>query len=148
MPKNGTKLTVAVALALCATPLISACSANSTGSANAKEVTVYSADGLKGENGDGWYDKVFADFTKQTGIKVNYVEGGSGEVVQRALREKSNPQADVLVTLPPFIQQADEKGLLQKYSPQGSAEVPAADKASDGTWTSIVNNYFAFIQPS
>jgi 2-aminoethylphosphonate transport system substrate-binding protein len=123
---------------------LTACSSTSTAS-DAKEVTVYSADGLKGENGDGWYDQIFKDFEKQTGIKVKYVEGGSGEMVQRALREKTNPQADVLVTLPPFIQQADGKGLLQKYSPQGADQVDGADKAADGTWISVVNNYFGFV---
>ncbi|MET9539513.1 2-aminoethylphosphonate ABC transporter substrate-binding protein [Streptomyces sp. NPDC006553] len=117
----------------------------STAAADEKIVTVYSADGLKGEAGEGWYDKVFADFEKKTGIKVEYVEGGSGEMVQRALREKSNTQADVIVTLPPFIQQAGSKGLLQKYTPQGADQVGGGDKASDGTWTSVVNNYFGFI---
>ncbi|MFK0280433.1 2-aminoethylphosphonate ABC transporter substrate-binding protein [Streptomyces sp. NPDC090499] len=150
MPRNtprnkpGNTLKIAVAVSLLATPLLSACGGSSAAS-DEKAVTVYSADGLKGENNDGWYDKVFADFTKQTGIKVKYVEGGSGEVVQRALREKSNTQADVLVTLPPFIQQADGKGLLQKYRPEGSAQVGAADKGADGTWTSVVNNYFGFV---
>ncbi|MET9696089.1 2-aminoethylphosphonate ABC transporter substrate-binding protein [Streptomyces sp. NPDC006529] len=110
-----------------------------------KTVTVYSADGLKGEKGDGWYDRVFADFTKKTGIKVKYVEGGSGEMVQRAVREQSNPQADVLITLPPFIQQADGKGLLQSYAPQGAEQVSGANKAPDGKWTSVVNNYFGFV---
>ncbi|MYR62545.1 2-aminoethylphosphonate ABC transporter substrate-binding protein [Streptomyces sp. SID625] len=127
-----------------ATPLLSACGGSSA-AADDRSVTVYSADGLKGENGDGWYDRVFKDFEKQTGIKVKYVEGGSGEMVQRAVREKANPQADVLVTLPPFIQQADGKGLLQKYAPQGADQVAAADKAADGTWTSVVNNYFGFV---
>ncbi|MFF1696607.1 2-aminoethylphosphonate ABC transporter substrate-binding protein [Streptomyces sp. NPDC058257] len=123
---------------------LTACGGDSSAS-DAKEVTVYSADGLKGENGDGWYDRVFKDFEKKTGIKVNYVEGGSGEMVQRAVREKSNTQADVIITLPPFIQQADEKGLLQAYKPEGSAQVDGADKATDGKWTSVVNNYFGFI---
>ncbi|MEU3422160.1 2-aminoethylphosphonate ABC transporter substrate-binding protein [Streptomyces murinus] len=141
---SRTRLSLATAVALLAAPALSACGSSSA-AADAKEVTVYSADGLKGENGDGWYDKVFADFTKKTGIKVKYVEGGSGEVVQRAVREKSNPQADVLVTLPPFIQQADAKGLLQKYEPAGSTAVSGADKAPDGTWTSVVNNYFGFV---
>jgi 2-aminoethylphosphonate transport system substrate-binding protein len=131
------------ALALFALPL-TACGGNSA-SADEKTVTVYSADGLKGENGDGWYDRVFADFEKETGIKVEYVEGGSGEMVQRAVREKNNPQADVLVTLPPFIQQADAKGLLQKYAPKGTDRVGGADKASNGTWTAVVNNYFGFV---
>ncbi|MER7836842.1 2-aminoethylphosphonate ABC transporter substrate-binding protein [Streptomyces sp. NPDC096040] len=142
MPRNTLK--IAVAVSLLATPLLSACGGSSAAS-DEKVVTVYSADGLKGENNDGWYDKVFADFQKQTGIKVKYVEGGSGEVVQRALREKSNTQADVLVTLPPFVQQADSKGLLQKYEPKDSAQVSGADKAADGTWTSVVNNYFGFV---
>ena len=142
MPR--TRVALAVALALLATPVLSACGGSSAAS-DAKVVTVYSADGLKGENGDGWYDKVFKDFEKQTGIKVKYVEGGSGEMVQRAVREKSNPQADVLVTLPPFIQQADSKGLLEKYEPKDSVQVSGADKAPDGTWTSVVNNYFGFV---
>ncbi|MFF5386811.1 2-aminoethylphosphonate ABC transporter substrate-binding protein [Streptomyces sp. NPDC013012] len=123
---------------------LTACGGSSAAS-DEKVVTVYSADGLKGKAGDGWYDKVFADFEKRTGIKVKYVEGGSGEMVQRALREKSNTQADVLVTLPPFIQQAGSKGLLQKYVPQGADRVDGADKAADGTWTSVVNNYFGFV---
>ncbi|WP_326722870.1 2-aminoethylphosphonate ABC transporter substrate-binding protein [Streptomyces sp. NBC_00243] len=129
-------------LALAAT--LTACGGDSAAS-DEKVVTVYSADGLKGENGDGWYDQVFKDFEKETGIKVEYVEGGSGEMVQRAVREKTNPQADVLVTLPPFIQQADGKGLLQTYAPKGSDQVDGADKAADATWTSVVNNYFGFV---
>ncbi|MFJ8658718.1 2-aminoethylphosphonate ABC transporter substrate-binding protein [Streptomyces sp. NPDC093795] len=123
---------------------LTACGGSSAAS-DEKIVTVYSADGLKGEAGDGWYDKVFADFEKKTGIKVKYVEGGSGEMVQRALREKSNTQADVIVTLPPFIQQADSKGLLQAYEPQGADKVDGGDKSADGKWTSVVNNYFGFI---
>jgi len=141
MPRNTLKV---AALIVLAAPLLSACGGSSS-AADAKVVTVYSADGLKGERGDGWYDRVFKDFEKQTGIKVEYVEGGSGEMVQRAVREKSNPQADVLVTLPPFIQQADAKGLLQKYAPKGSDQVDASDKAADGTWTTVVNNYFGFV---
>lgn len=104
-----------------------------------KAVTVYSADGL----GD-WYKKRFAEFTQQTGIAVNYVEAGSTEVVSRLQKEQSNPQADVLVTLPPFIQKARSDGLLQ---PSGvdTAAVAAQDKAADGSYVSLVNNYLSFI---
>lgn len=66
-------------------------------------------------------------------------------MVQRAVREKNNTQADVIVTLPPFIQQADSKGLLQAYTPKGAEQVDGANKAADGKWTSVVNNYFGFI---
>ncbi|MFC9244524.1 2-aminoethylphosphonate ABC transporter substrate-binding protein [Streptomyces sp. NPDC057136] len=144
MRKNLLKPIAAVTGSLALAATLSACGGSSAAS-DEKVVTVYSADGLKGENGDGWYDKVFKDFEKKTGIKVEYVEGGSGEMVQRAVREKSNTQADVLVTLPPFIQQADSKGLLKAYEPAGSDQVDGADKAADGKWTSVVNNYFGFI---
>ncbi|MFG2624765.1 2-aminoethylphosphonate ABC transporter substrate-binding protein [Streptomyces sp. NPDC048473] len=144
MRKNHLKPIAAVTGCLALAATLSACGGSSAAS-DEKVVTVYSADGLKGENGDGWYDKVFKDFEKKTGIKVKYVEGGSGEMVQRAVREKSNTQADVLVTLPPFIQQADSKGLLTAYAPAGSDQVDGADKASDSKWTSVVNNYFGFI---
>ncbi|MCA1222064.1 2-aminoethylphosphonate ABC transporter substrate-binding protein [Streptomyces sp. 8L] len=146
MRRNNRTLSVATAVtgAVVLAGTLTACGGSSS-AADAKVVTVYSADGLKGEKNDGWYDKVFADFTKKTGIKVKYVEAGSGEVIQRALREKSNTQADVLVTLPPFIQQADAKGLLQKYTPAGADQVAAADKSPDSTWTSVVNNYFGFV---
>ncbi|MGV9626378.1 2-aminoethylphosphonate ABC transporter substrate-binding protein [Streptomyces sp. NPDC003487] len=139
-----TALAALTSTLLLTAPLLTACGGSSA-AADDKAVTVYSADGLKGEHGDGWYDRVFKDFERQTGIKVKYVEGGSGEMVQRAVRERNNPQADVLITLPPFIQQAAGKGLLQKYAPKGSEHVAGADKAADGTWTAVVNNYFGFV---
>ncbi|MGW6704704.1 2-aminoethylphosphonate ABC transporter substrate-binding protein [Streptomyces sp. NPDC054956] len=146
------RITAAVTGSLALAAGLTACGGSSTADSadgskggGEKVVTVYSADGLKSDKGDGWYDKVFADFTKKTGIEVKYVEGGSGEMVQRAVREKTNTQADVLITLPPFIQQADGKGLLQAYKPQGSDKVNGANKAADGKWTSVVNNYFGFV---
>lgn len=120
---------------------VSAC--GGTGSASSgdsgKSVTIYSADGL----GD-WYKTQFAAFTKKTGIKVNYVEAGSGEVVSRIEKERSNPQADVVATLPPFIQQADKDGLLDK-SGADTSKIASSDKAKDGTWAALVNNYSCFI---
>ena len=88
---------------------LSACGGTgSSGSGSGETVTVYSADGLA-----TWYKPQFDAFTKDTGINVNLVEAGSGEVVSRVEKEQSNPQADLLVTLPPFIQKADKSGLLQ-----------------------------------
>ncbi|AQT72646.1 2-aminoethylphosphonate ABC transporter substrate-binding protein [Streptomyces sp. fd1-xmd] len=145
-PRGAAAVTGGLALIACLTACGGSSSAGPADSRGAeKVVTVYSADGLKSEKGDGWYDRVFADFTKKTGIEVKYVEGGSGEMVQRAVREKTNTQADVLITLPPFIQQADGNGLLQPYVPQGADKVNGADKSTDGKWTSVVNNYFGFV---
>ncbi|MGW5170247.1 2-aminoethylphosphonate ABC transporter substrate-binding protein [Streptomyces nodosus] len=136
----------AVIGALALSGSLAACGGSgSSAKSDAKEITVYSADGLKADDGSGFYDKVFKDFTARTGIKVNYVEGGSGEMVQRMVREKSNTQADVVVTLPPFIQQAASKGLLTSYKPAGWDKVAASDKAPNGDWTSVINNYLCFI---
>ena len=78
-----------------------AAAALATSLARAEEVvTIYSADGLH-DGTPSWYGNEFDAFTKATGIKVQYVEAGSGGVVERVAKEASNPQADVLVTLPP-----------------------------------------------
>ena len=86
-------------------------------------VTVYSADGLH-DGDNSWYQHQFAAFTKATGIKVQYVEGGSGAIVERLAKERTNPQADVLVTVPPFIQRAAKEQLLAEFQPQDSARIP------------------------
>ncbi len=110
-------------------------------------VTIYSADGLH-DGSPNWYQTQFDAFTKATGIKVQYIEGGSGVVVQRVAKEQSNPQADVLVTLPPFIQKAAADGLLQPYTSPEAAAIPAESKDPKGDYTALVNNYMNFIYNS
>jgi 2-aminoethylphosphonate transport system substrate-binding protein len=75
---------------------------------------------------------------------VEYVEAGSAEVVSRVAKEQSNPQADVIVTLPPFIQKAQADGLLQ---PSGvdTTGVAADGRAADGSYVSLMDNYLSFI---
>jgi 2-aminoethylphosphonate transport system substrate-binding protein len=107
-------------------------------------VTIYSADGLH-DGSPNWYQTQFEAFTKATGIKVQYVEAGSGGVVERIAKEKSNPQADVLVTLPPFIQKAAADGLLAASTPAGADQIPAESKDPKGTYYALVNNYMDFI---
>ena len=106
-------------------------------------VTIYSADGLHDGKGS-WYEIQFDAFTKATGIKVQYVEGGSGGVVERVAKEKSNPQADVLVTLPPFIQRAEIAGLLQPFKPEAAGMI----EGGDASYQPLVNNYLSFIYDS
>ena len=116
-----------------------------TGWARAAEVvTIYSADGLH-DGTPNWYQTQFDAFTKATGIAVQYVEGGSGGVVERVAKETSNPQADVLVTLPPFIQKAAADGLLDAYTPAGADQIDDAAKDPKGAYVPLVNNYMSFI---
>jgi 2-aminoethylphosphonate transport system substrate-binding protein len=105
----------------------------------ADAVVLYTADGL-----ENLYKDVLPAFEKKEGVKVNIVTAGSGEVVNRATVEKDSPKADVIVTLPPFIQQAAQGGLLQPYESVNYKNVPAIAKASDGSWATFVNNYFSF----
>ena len=107
-------------------------------------VTIYSADGLH-DGSPNWYQTEFDAFTKATGIKVQYVEGGSGVVVDRVAKEQSNPQADVLVTLPPFIQKAAADGLLQAFTPAGADQIAASEKDPAGKYYALVDNYLTFI---
>ncbi|MGN6648646.1 2-aminoethylphosphonate ABC transporter substrate-binding protein [Trinickia sp.] len=105
----------------------------------ADAVVLYTADGL-----ENLYKDVLPAFDKKEGVKVNIVTAGSGEVVNRATVEKDSPKADVIVTLPPFIQQADQAGLLQPYASVNYKNVPAIAKAGNGAWATFVNNYFSF----
>ncbi|TMV77130.1 extracellular solute-binding protein, partial [Thioclava sp. BHET1] len=107
-------------------------------------VTIYSADGLH-DGHPNWFQTEFDAFTKKTGIKVQYVEAGSGVVVQRVAQEQANPQADVLVTLPPFMQKAAGAGLLQAFKSPEAADIPAADKGPQDLFNPLVNNYMNFI---
>ncbi|RIR45177.1 2-aminoethylphosphonate ABC transporter substrate-binding protein [Mycobacteroides abscessus subsp. massiliense] len=117
---------------------VSAC--GGTGGGNGpNSVTVYSADGL-----GRWYQARFQEFSQITGISVNLVEAGSAEVVSRIAKEKANPQADLLVTLPPFVQKAAGSGLLVG----ADIDIAAVDQKNrdrDGRYVAIVDNYLTFI---
>ncbi len=107
-------------------------------------VTIYAADGLHDGN-PSWFGNQFEAFTKATGIKVQYIEAGSGGVVDRVAKEKSNTQADVLVTLPPFMQRAAADGLLQPYTSKEAGALMARDKDPKGLYVVLMNNYPNFI---
>ncbi len=107
-------------------------------------VTVYSADGLR-DGRPNWFGAMFAAFERRTGISVQYVEAGSGVIVNRVLAERAAPQADVLVTIPPFMQVAADAGVLRPLilAPADSAAlgVPHAP----ALWYTFAENYSAWI---
>ncbi|MDT8914157.1 2-aminoethylphosphonate ABC transporter substrate-binding protein [Amycolatopsis sp. PS_44_ISF1] len=131
---------VAFALAAGLLGLLAACGGTGGAAADGKTVTVYTVDGL-----EDWYAARFAEFRQQTGITVRVVTAGSGEVASRVEQEKAHTQADVLVTLPPFIQQAASQGVLAPSSPQGADQVPAAQKDPQGRYFAMMDNYVSFI---
>lgn len=111
-------------------------------------LSVYSPSGL-----GSWYQSRFEAFTRETGIAVTLFEAGSGEVVSRvnspAVWKQLNPgesvpPADVLVTLPPFIQKAAKAGLLQP-SGADTTGIPPAEVGPDGMYVPIVETALCFI---
>lgn len=59
-------------------------------------------------------------------------------------KEQSNPQADLLVTLPPFIQRAAADGLLTESNVDTTAVAPE-NKDAAGRYVAIVDNTLSFI---
>jgi iron(III) transport system substrate-binding protein len=78
-------LTALAALAVLAAPL--------RGLAEDKELNLYSARHYQTD------EKLYADFTAKTGIKVNRIEGGEDELIERIKHEGANSPADVLITV-------------------------------------------------
>lgn len=132
------RATAATLLVVTIAVLTAACGGTGS-SGSGTTLTVYSADGLA-----GWYEPTFKKFTEQTGVNVNVVEAGSGEVVSRVEKEQSNPQADLLVTLPPFIQRAASSTLLQ---PSGidTAGIAPDQVGPQAQYVPIVDNALSFI---
>ena len=121
-------------MTLAATCLLAAAASSgqiSPALAQANVVTIYSADGLH-DGTPSWYGNQFDAFTKATGIKVQYVEAGSSGVVDRLAKEKSNTQADVLVTLPPFMQKAAADGLASTLCPDRGRQDRGARQGPEG----------------
>lgn len=75
-------------------------------------------------------------FTSKTGIPVSYIRATTGELVNRVIAEKDNPQADILLGgATSYHIQADEAGALEKYVSPAAKDIPAYAKSPNGTWT-------------
>ncbi len=111
-----------------------------TGKTSVGTVTLYTSDGL-----ESFYKAVLPKFEKEYGAKVNIVTAGSGAIVNRLILQKDNPEADVILTMPPFIQKAEQAGVLTPYNPPQSAKVSAKDKDPQHYWTMVMKDYASFV---
>ena len=101
--------------------------------ASAQEVRLYS---------ERHYDadkKVFAQFTEETGIKVNVVKAGANELIERLKSESGAPQADLYITSDiASLTRADESGLLAPLKSETiNKQVPAGLRSENDTWTAF-----------
>ena len=103
--------------------------------ARLNEVIVYTYDSFCGEWGSG--PEIAKLFEAKTGIKVNFIDCGDGvQIVSKALLEKADPYADVLLGLDNNLtQKANESGVFEKYKPSN------ADVLADGLEDSLGGNW-------
>ena len=98
--------------------------------ATAAEINVYSS---------RHYDTdlaLYDNFTEQTGIEVNLIEGSSDELIERIVAEGVNSPADMLITVDAGrLWRADEAGLFQPVASEVLVErVPEHLRHPDGHW--------------
>jgi iron(III) transport system substrate-binding protein len=80
--------------------------------------------------------QLFAQFTAETGIRVNVVTGAADELLMRLQSEGASSPADLLITVDAGrLQRARERGLLQAVeSAVLRSNVPARYRDPDGHW--------------
>ena len=75
-------------------------------------------------------------FTEKTGIPVSYLRATTGELVNRVITEKDDPQADILLGgASSYHIQADKEGALESYASPLVKNLPSYAVAQDNTWT-------------
>jgi len=118
-------------LALSLLLAMTGCKKNDTSAASAKqELRVYSI--IHDEETQALCDL----FTEKTGIPVQFLRATTGELVNRVIAEKDDPQADVLLGgATNYHLQAKAAGALQAYASPVAANFPAYAKDPDNTWT-------------
>jgi iron(III) transport system substrate-binding protein len=91
-------------------------------------------------------EDIFAKFTEETGIKVNFLDMSSGEVLARVEAEGGTPVADVWFGggVDSFISAAD-KELLEPYVSENTENVPENFKDQNGYWTANTLTVVGFI---
>jgi iron(III) transport system substrate-binding protein len=79
---------------------------------------------------------LYDTFTKQTGIKVNLIEGEGPELMKRLELEGKNSPADILLTVDAgLLWKADQQKLFQPIkSDILNSRIPEDVRAKDGSW--------------
>ena len=79
---------------------------------------------------------LYDNFTKQTGIKINLIEGGEDALIERVRNEGDKSPADVLITVDAGrLWRAEQMGLFQPVKSQVlDTRIPAAYRHPDGLW--------------
>ena len=100
------------------------------GVAQTKEVNIYSS---RHYNTD---DELYDGFTRQTGIKVNIIEGKDDQLIERIKSEGVNSPADILITVDAGrLWRAEQAGLFAPVRSRTLTEkIPANLRHPQGKW--------------
>lgn len=81
-------------------------------------------------------EKLYSDFEKETGIKINRIEDDASALIERIKAEGDNSPADVLLTVDAGrLWAADQDGLFQPVQSELLSErIPANLRHPDGHW--------------
>lgn len=109
--------------------VLSGCS-DGRGDAATKEVNLYTARHY--DSDQALYDR----FTKETGIKINRIEGKADELVARMKSEGTNSPADLFITADAgALWRAQKEGLFQPVKSETlEARIPANLREPGGNW--------------
>jgi iron(III) transport system substrate-binding protein len=82
---------------------------------------------------------LYKNFTKQTGIQVNLIEGSSDELIERILNEGINSPADIIITVDAGrLWRAKEAGVLQPHGSEYLNEViPEQMQEQEDYWIGL-----------
>jgi len=119
--------------------MVAACAIDGIGFAQTPSVVVYSAVSPK------VMTAFVEEFQKQNpGVKVDLINGGSGELLTRLQAEKANPRADVLVG--PDIDVFDAAiDLFEGYKSKEDAAFPRTAVGPDNKYYGFSTNFQVFI---
>lgn len=97
---------------------------------SAAEITLYTHRHYEAD------DKLFAEFTKESGIKVNVVKSGADQLMERLKQEGENSPADLLMTADAGrLYRAKESNLLQPADSETlTKRIPAGLRDPEGQW--------------
>ncbi|TVQ42967.1 MAG: Fe(3+) ABC transporter substrate-binding protein [Gloeocapsa sp. DLM2.Bin57] len=98
--------------------------------AQTQEINLYSSRHYNTDNA------LYENFTQETGIRVNLIEAGGDELIERIKSEGANSPADILLTVDVArLTRADQDGLFAPVSSTILTErIPANLRNPDGHW--------------
>jgi iron(III) transport system substrate-binding protein len=100
------------------------------GTVSAQELNLYSSRHYQTD------EALYSNFTKQTGIKINRIEGGEDPLIERIKNEGARSPADVLITVDAGrLWRAEQAGLFQPVkSALLEQRIPANLREPSGLW--------------